>query len=111
TSYYILVLPHFFFFFFQCYGDHRDLHSFPTRRSSDLLRSRISSMASKRLRESVLEPSSSAATTACRRRSTARSGSPIRVSSIACARTRRRPSRAPASLARVEALWTHSLAF
>src|SRR5689334_24832763 len=23
-------------FFFQCYGDHRDLHSFPTRRSSDL---------------------------------------------------------------------------
>src|SRR5947207_8351331 len=25
-----------FFFFFDCYGDHRDLHSFPTRRSSDL---------------------------------------------------------------------------
>src|SRR5438034_11583679 len=25
------------FFFFQSYGDHRDLHSFPTRRSSDLL--------------------------------------------------------------------------
>src|SRR5947209_10505455 len=25
------------FFFYQCYGDHRDLHSFPTRRSSDLL--------------------------------------------------------------------------
>src|SRR5215213_6120035 len=24
------------FFFFSCYGDHRDLHSFPTRRSSDL---------------------------------------------------------------------------
>src|SRR6266513_3278888 len=24
-------------FFFECYGDHRDLHSFPTRRSSDLL--------------------------------------------------------------------------
>src|SRR5438874_4018646 len=23
-------------FFLQCYGDHRDLHSFPTRRSSDL---------------------------------------------------------------------------
>src|SRR5438270_8425915 len=22
--------------FFYCYGDHRDLHSFPTRRSSDL---------------------------------------------------------------------------
>src|SRR5215217_8538806 len=22
--------------FFECYGDHRDLHSFPTRRSSDL---------------------------------------------------------------------------
>src|SRR5690349_23911059 len=25
------------FFFFLCYGDHRDLHSFPTRRSSDLI--------------------------------------------------------------------------
>src|SRR5205809_8037387 len=24
------------FFFFQCYRPHRDLHSFPTRRSSDL---------------------------------------------------------------------------
>src|SRR5699024_12754140 len=23
-------------FFFSCHGDHRDLHSFPTRRSSDL---------------------------------------------------------------------------
>src|SRR5438876_12230814 len=23
-------------FFFHCYGHHRDLHSFPTRRSSDL---------------------------------------------------------------------------
>ena len=28
---------YFFSFFFYCYGDHRDLHSFPTRRSSDLL--------------------------------------------------------------------------
>src|SRR5947209_16750148 len=26
------------FFFFYLYGDHRDLHSFPTRRSSDLHR-------------------------------------------------------------------------
>src|SRR5207248_11261360 len=26
----------FFLFFFLCCGDHRDLHSFPTRRSSDL---------------------------------------------------------------------------
>src|SRR5437870_13306108 len=25
-----------FMFFFYCYGDHRHLHSFPTRRSSDL---------------------------------------------------------------------------
>src|SRR5437660_11771474 len=25
-----------FVFFFQCYAAHRDLHSFPTRRSSDL---------------------------------------------------------------------------
>src|SRR5437762_9967150 len=28
-----------FFFFFYWYGAHRDLHSFPTRRSSDLMRS------------------------------------------------------------------------
>src|SRR5207249_10393690 len=27
-------------FFFSCYRDHRDLHSFPTRRSSDLRRER-----------------------------------------------------------------------
>src|SRR5438874_5183351 len=26
----------FYYFFFYLYGDHRDLHSFPTRRSSDL---------------------------------------------------------------------------
>src|SRR5690348_15158530 len=28
----------FYLFFFSCYGDLRDLHSFPTRRSSDLRR-------------------------------------------------------------------------
>src|SRR6266576_5000555 len=28
----------FFVFFFYLFGDHRDLHSFPTRRSSDLAR-------------------------------------------------------------------------
>src|SRR5205814_9387565 len=31
-----LLFVRFFCFFFDCYGDHRDLHSFPTRRSSDL---------------------------------------------------------------------------
>src|SRR5436309_9392685 len=31
----LFFLPHLFFFFY-CYRDHRDLHSFPTRRSSDL---------------------------------------------------------------------------
>src|SRR5438105_11078688 len=30
-------LPLFYFFFFYCYRAHRDLHSFPTRRSSDLV--------------------------------------------------------------------------
>src|SRR5205814_8868736 len=30
-----VCFPHSFFFY--CYGDHRALHSFPTRRSSDLL--------------------------------------------------------------------------
>src|SRR5690348_17935183 len=29
-------MPVFVVFFFEGYGDHRDLHSFPTRRSSDL---------------------------------------------------------------------------
>src|SRR5439155_6738227 len=29
-----------YLFFFYCYADHRDLHSFPTRRSSDLSPSR-----------------------------------------------------------------------
>src|SRR5207249_11091734 len=47
TSYLCLYLFHSFshlssltfilFFFFNCSGHHRDLHSFPTRRSSDLL--------------------------------------------------------------------------
>src|SRR5207245_9945471 len=30
------LLRHIFFFFFYCYLPHRHLHSFPTRRSSDL---------------------------------------------------------------------------
>src|SRR5439155_19751940 len=34
--YSIISTLHTPFFFFQCYVDHRDLHSFPTRRSSDL---------------------------------------------------------------------------
>src|SRR5437667_2745158 len=34
-----MVLPFVVLFFFSCYGDRRDLHSFPTRRSSDLTRS------------------------------------------------------------------------
>src|SRR5438477_7996476 len=32
----LLLILFFPIFFFSCYGDHRDLHSFPTRRSSDL---------------------------------------------------------------------------
>src|SRR3712207_8599935 len=32
------------FFFFEGYGDHRDLHSFPTRRSSDLAITWVDSM-------------------------------------------------------------------
>src|SRR5438309_5326003 len=39
-----------FYFFFYCYGDHPDLHSFPTRRSSDLTAVPVTPlMASKRL--------------------------------------------------------------
>src|SRR5438046_4854067 len=30
------ISPSLSYCFFQCYGDHRHLHSFPTRRSSDL---------------------------------------------------------------------------
>src|SRR5206468_12826008 len=39
----VTSLPYssFFFFFFYCSDAHRDLHSFPTRRSSDLRGSRI----------------------------------------------------------------------
>src|SRR5437870_13713148 len=36
TLYTAHVLLISFIFFFYCYGAHRDLHSFPTRRSSDL---------------------------------------------------------------------------
>src|SRR5437899_8275452 len=40
-TYFMLILVHFFArficFFFTLYVDHRDLHSFPTRRSSDLV--------------------------------------------------------------------------
>src|SRR5690625_7416825 len=32
----VLLYLYLFLFFFYCSGDHRDLHSFPTRRSSDL---------------------------------------------------------------------------
>src|SRR5438477_9006685 len=32
------LLMNYFNLFIKCYGDHRDLHSFPTRRSSDLAR-------------------------------------------------------------------------
>src|SRR5690554_7845938 len=31
-----LIVFGIYYFFFQCYHHHRDLHSFPTRRSSDL---------------------------------------------------------------------------
>src|SRR5438874_9443397 len=34
---YYLRLYSYCIFFFSCSGDHRDLHSFPTRRSSDLV--------------------------------------------------------------------------
>src|SRR5207302_11330145 len=36
----VVPVPHppFYFFFFYCSRPHRDLHSFPTRRSSDLTR-------------------------------------------------------------------------
>src|SRR5438876_10941508 len=39
TYVFLMFTPSIFFsfFFFYCYGHHRDLHSFPTRRSSDLL--------------------------------------------------------------------------
>src|SRR5438309_5352934 len=42
-------------FFFYCYGNHRDLHSFPTRRSSDLRRWVISDR-SRPVQRSPAEP-------------------------------------------------------
>src|SRR5205809_8053768 len=38
----IFMINFIFFFFFSCYADNRDLHSFPTRRSSDLFQTFIS---------------------------------------------------------------------
>src|SRR5690606_41740960 len=35
-TFFLLLVFIFYSFFFQSYRDHRDLHSFPTRRSSDL---------------------------------------------------------------------------
>src|SRR5690348_18177525 len=37
SRYLVLAVPSASAFFFRAAGDHRDLHSFPTRRSSDLL--------------------------------------------------------------------------
>src|SRR5688572_31253813 len=50
--------------FFYCYGDHRDLHSFPTRRSSDLCAPRSTSTTSPRRRSSPTAPSSPPPSTA-----------------------------------------------
>src|SRR5205814_6893647 len=41
----IVVQRHRSFFYFSSYGDHRDLHSFPTRRSSDLKTNRSCRLA------------------------------------------------------------------
>src|SRR5690606_41828350 len=43
----------FFFFFFSCYSDHRDLHSFPTRRSSDLLEKELIEHAQVKVGDSI----------------------------------------------------------
>src|SRR5438270_11687409 len=46
-------------FFFSCYAAHRDLHSFPTRRSSDL--PSVPTRAARRVRSSAVGPDSAAA--------------------------------------------------
>src|SRR5206468_8270444 len=47
----IYIISSFLIFIFNCYGNHRDLHSFPTRRSSDLvLRPRVDLRAQARRR-------------------------------------------------------------
>src|SRR5438067_9969628 len=46
-----------FYFFFYCHGDHRDLHSFPTRRSSDLS-PRCASMTTVRLWQACINAGS-----------------------------------------------------
>src|SRR5699024_12793442 len=51
-----LSTPLFFLFFFYCSGHHRDLHSFPTRRSSDLeLRHRASTDGSQQRKNEALK--------------------------------------------------------
>src|SRR5205807_9159639 len=68
----------FFLFFFYCSGHHRDLHSFPTRRSSDLSRgafpaspagtAKCSQRCSVRTRPGFASPTTMLATAACLRR-------------------------------------------
>src|SRR5690606_42053668 len=70
-----------FLFFFYSYGDHRDLHSFPTRRSSDLGSRGGSAWAPRRGRASP-PPSPSPGTAASRadRKSTRLNSSHVKIS-------------------------------
>src|SRR5437016_4210554 len=43
-------------FFFKCSADHRDLHSFPTRRSSDLFQPRLHGCSVVRLIDDIVGP-------------------------------------------------------
>src|SRR3546814_15044296 len=65
----VILFAFYFLFFFSWYGDHRDLHvlthSFPTRRSSDLIVARVPVVRSlyswtKQLLETVLSQTSTA---------------------------------------------------
>src|SRR5438034_8741418 len=55
-----MLLLHSLFFFFYCYRAHRDLHSFPTRRSSDLASKRLTSSAGIPPSASLYRPSTGA---------------------------------------------------
>src|SRR5690606_41370710 len=51
TLFLVTILSPFYLFFFSCYVHHRDLHSFPTRRSSDLVTVQLIDFEGKLLHE------------------------------------------------------------
>src|SRR5436305_11955079 len=96
-----------FSFFFSCSGVHRDLHSFPTRRSSDLLRPaprvRVEVHAADRARQfddhrgaAVVAPAEAAVNVKLDRKSTRLNSSHVRISyAVFCLKKKKIKSHIP----------------